>query len=270
MISSLTCTAQHVILTGAPVIGVIYPTTVIYPTAEARAQLCFDPLWVPWEASSCSAPDNHITTEHILMAIFGVKKQWWPITRWFHCLQSLEHTGGFPSGFVKSTGHLPCCNSERLQPTQLSCVSSSTRLAASNPTSLCLSPMGNSTVKASAIPWPRGGRILWDENLLPPLERHHFHHSSQHRPRLVTVGNKTDTNQGRYRGMSSRTLDTSFPLRACKMDIFFLGSPIAYPMLMCWELGWMSSPQTHFPEAPWRTANQPLMITEIINNRLLF
>lgn len=178
----------------------------LYPTTEARAQPCFDPLRVPREASSCSAPDNHITTEHILMTIFGVKKQQWPVTRWFHCLQSLERTEGFPSGLAKSTGHSPHCNSERLQPTQLSYVSSSTHLTASNPTPLCPSPMGNFTVKASAIAWPRGGRILWDKNLLPPLERHHSRHSSQCRPRLVTTGNKTGTNLGRYRGMSSRTL----------------------------------------------------------------
>lgn len=75
------------------------------PTAETRAQPCFAPHGVPWEASSCSAPDNRVTTGHVLMAVFGVPEQWRSVTRWFRCLQSQEYTG-FPAGLVTSTGRL--------------------------------------------------------------------------------------------------------------------------------------------------------------------
>lgn len=104
---------------------------------------------VLWEASSCSTPDNHIPTECILMAIFGVPEQWCSARRWFHYLQSQEHAG-FPLVWKHPQGACGIVtHSVQVQHAQLS----SGRTCQAAPHSpMCPSPMGNPTVKGRAIP----------------------------------------------------------------------------------------------------------------------
>lgn len=119
-----------------------------YTRGESSAMLLL--LAVPWEASGCSAPDDCISTKPVLMAIFGVPEQCWSVMRWLHYLQSQEDAEGFPSGLVTSAGRSQRCN------ILTRCGYSTHSWAASHPTPLCPSPMGNPAVKGRAIPWAKG------------------------------------------------------------------------------------------------------------------
>lgn len=150
------------------------------PTAETRAQPCFAPHGVPWEASSCSAPDNRVTTGHVLMAVFRVPEQWRSVTRWFRCLQSQEYTEGFPAGLVTSTGRLRRRNilTQCGHRTHSWAMFPAARLKLPHIPPLYVPPLwATPRSKAGQFPGPRGGRILWGESPQLPLEWHHFHPS---------------------------------------------------------------------------------------------
>lgn len=180
------------------------------------------------------------------MAIFGVPEQWCSVTKWFYHLKSQEYAG-FPSGLVTSTGCLWHCNALSAVPAHTAELQ---QHMSSCPTFPCMSlpygqphsqRQGNSLGQREAECC--GGETydsLWNDIISTAANSAGWCWLQQ-AVKLMLLWED--------RGTSSRIADasvsSSMPLQKCiyivngwvqwsQMILWvFLGSPIAYPMLIC-------------------------------------